>query len=85
MRTPAGKGSTGWIAMTGVHPNYRGVGLGKAIASSGVTHLYATGMSTIELEVDSENTKAINIYQSLGFKKLTENMWYELKISAPNT
>lgn len=84
MRTPTGKGSTGWIAMTGVHPNYRGVGLGKAIASSGVTHLYATGMSTIELEVDSENTKAINIYQSLGFEKLTENVWYELKISAPN-
>ena len=83
MRTPAGKGSTGWIAMTGVHPDYRGLGLGKAIASSGVAYLYETGMSTIELEVDSANTKAINIYQALGFNKITENVWYELKINAP--
>jgi len=83
MRTPAGKGSTGWISMTGVHPDYRGLGLGKAIASSGVDHLYKTGMETIELEVDAANAKAINIYRSLGFNKLTENVWYELKIKAP--
>ena len=36
-------GATGWIGMTGVHPDYRGRGLGKAALAAGMTYLAETG------------------------------------------
>ena len=70
-------GSTGWIAMTGVHPDYRGAGLGRAAVAAGMDYLRAKGVDGIELEVDAENAPARNLYLSLGFKTLRRTVWYE--------
>jgi mycothiol synthase len=70
----------GWIAMTGVHPDYRGKGLGKAAVVAGMEHLVSRGVGSIELEVDSENAPARELYLSLGFQKLREMVWYERRL-----
>ncbi|MDA0769516.1 MAG: hypothetical protein BZY79_03815 [SAR202 cluster bacterium Casp-Chloro-G4] len=71
--------ATGFISMTGVHPDYRGKGLGRAIVAAGMQYLKAQGVDSIELEVDSENTPARELYLKLGFKKVHETLWYEKK------
>jgi len=70
-------GSTGWIAMTGVHPDYTGRGLGRAVVVAGMHYLKAKGVDGIELEVDSENVPARALYLKLGFEKIRETLWYE--------
>lgn len=70
--------SIGWIGMTGVHPDYRGHGLGKAVALAGMKFLTKKGINLIELEVDDQNIKAKSIYCSIGFSTTQRRLWYEL-------
>ena len=63
--------------MTGVLPEARGQGLGRAIAESGFNHLLGQGIDAIELDVDSTNAAAIKIYSSLGFTTRSEVDWWE--------
>jgi mycothiol synthase len=69
--------ATGFISMTGVHPDYRGKGLGRAIVAAGMKYLKAQGVDSIELEVDSDNAPARELYLKLGFTKVHETLWYE--------
>jgi len=69
--------STGWVSMTGVHPDYRGKKLGKAIVLTGMHALIRRGAKSIELEVDSQNAPARELYFKLGFKKISETLWFE--------
>ena len=73
-------GSVGWITMTGVHPDYRGRRLGAPVVVKGMEYLKAKGVAGIELEVDSENTPARELYLELGFRKLSETVWYERRL-----
>lgn len=70
-------GSIGWISMTGVHPLYRGRGLGMAIVVAGLKYLKELGINRVELEVDFENIAARELYLKLGFIKTAETLWYE--------
>jgi len=72
--------SIGWIGMTGVHPEYRGYGLGKVVALAGMEFLTAQGVRLIELEVDEQNDAAKDIYLSIGFVTAQERPWYERSI-----
>tara|TARA_B100001146_G_scaffold90462_1_gene80138 strand:+ start:251 stop:1156 length:906 start_codon:yes stop_codon:yes gene_type:complete len=69
--------SVGWVAMTGVHPNYRGLRLGRAVVLAGMHYLKSKNISGIELEVDSENIPATRLYNSIGFRKINQTHWYE--------
>ena len=71
--------ATGFISMTGVHPDYRGKGLGRAIVAAGMQYLKGQGVDSIELEVDSDNAPARELYLKLGFTKVHETLWYEKK------
>ena len=82
-RTPDEVGSIGFIAMTGVHPDYRGMGLGKVVVAAGLYHLKAQGVGAVELEVDSENVAATGLYGKLGFEKIFETRWYERRFGEP--
>ncbi len=73
-------GHVGFVAMTGVHPDYRGNGLGTAIVVSGMEHLVAEGVNAVELEVDAENTPARELYLKLGYRRVHHSVWYELKL-----
>ena len=67
----------GWISMTGIHPDFRRNRLGRAVVLAGMHSLLARGAKSIELEVDSENIPARELYQSLGFKPISSNQWFE--------
>ncbi len=73
-------GHVGFVAMTGVHPDYRGNGLGTAIVVSGMEHLASMGVNAVELEVDAENTPARELYLKLGYRRIHHSVWYELKL-----
>ena len=73
-------GHVGFVAMTGVHPDYRGNGLGTAIVVSGMEHLVSMGVNAVELEVDAENTPARELYLKLGYRRVHHSVWYELKL-----
>jgi ribosomal protein S18 acetylase RimI-like enzyme len=51
----------------GVHPDYRGRGLGTRLLSACLTKATAQGMTRIELEVRADNEAAIGLYRKLGF------------------
>lgn len=70
-------GATGWIGMTGVHPDYRGRGLGKAALAAGMTYLAENGAKTVRLEVDEANAAAKRVYFSAGFREAGVSLWYE--------
>ena len=67
--------------MTGVEPDYRGKNLGRSIVLMGMHDLIKRGADSIELEVDSENVRARELYLSLGFVKSSESIWFELDLS----
>ena len=73
-------GHIGFVGMTGVHPSYRGRGLGTAIVVSGMEHLLSEGVTAVELEVDAENTPARELYLKLGYRKVHHSVWHELKL-----
>lgn len=80
MRTSEGPGGTGWVAMTGVHPDYRSKGLGRAVVVAGMEYLKAMAVDAIELEVDSENQPATKLYLGLGFRRVAIGTWYEKEL-----
>ncbi len=78
---PAGPGGKlGRIAMTGVHPNYRGMGLSRPTVLAGMTWLTSERVEIIELEMDSSNLSAAKVYESLNFKKIGDTVWFELRL-----
>ena len=77
-----GAASSGIIAMTGVHPDYRGRGIGRAVVTAGIAYLAERGASVVELEVDSENAPARELYLNLGFRKVSRSVWYEKRFSS---
>ena len=68
---------SGVIAMTGVHPEYRGRGIGRAVVTAGIAHLVERGANYVDLEVESENAPARELYLTLGFRKVGRSVWYE--------
>ncbi|MCL0028983.1 GNAT family N-acetyltransferase [Dehalococcoidia bacterium] len=70
-------GMLGFIGMTGVHPKYRGEGLGTAVVVAGLEYLRSEGIATVELEVDSQNPPARALYLKLGFQRTNRAVWYE--------
>lgn len=71
---------TGRIHMIGVTPEFRGQGLGRVALLAGLARLEEKGASKIELTVDEQNTAAIKLYKSMGFKKAAISNWYYLTI-----
>ncbi len=67
----------GRIYMLGVDRHYRGKGLGRQLLLMGLAHLKKQGCGLIEITVDTQNTMAIALYQSLGFHICRETVWYE--------
>jgi mycothiol synthase len=62
-------GMLGEVYVVGVHPAARGRGLGRALTLAGLEHLTARGAPTALLYVDGTNTRAIDLYLSLGFSQ----------------
>ncbi len=72
---------SGVIAMTGVHPDYRGRGIGRAVVTVGIANLVERGAIFVDLEVDADNTPARELYLNLGFRKVGRSVWYEKRFA----
>jgi ribosomal protein S18 acetylase RimI-like enzyme len=59
----------GWNALSRVfvHPQYRGQGIGKLVVNELLRSSLEAGVKKSVLQVDSKNSTAINLYESLGF------------------
>lgn len=51
-----------------MHPHARGTGLAKALTLLGLAHLRSRGLPAAMLYVDAENTPAVRLYETLGFR-----------------
>ncbi|MEM9188116.1 MAG: GNAT family N-acetyltransferase [Myxococcota bacterium] len=51
----------------GVHPEYQGQGLGRALMTYLIAHAEVRGLRRLELYVRADNPRAIGLYRSLGF------------------
>ena len=52
----------------GVIKSHRGQGIGKRLIEATIEQAFARGMTRIELEVFSSNTRAIQLYEKFGFE-----------------
>ena len=66
----------------GVRPAERGKGLGRAILTETIRLLQAEGRDPMTLEVETENTPAINLYRSCGFQTTTTYGYYRVETGA---
>lgn len=65
----------------GVLPEYRGRAFGRQMLEQLIINLHAEGwQQRIALEVETDNTNAIGLYRSLGFKEVTTFGYYNLDI-----
>ena len=62
---PAGKGLINGL---GVHPDFRGRGIGRALLCRGLGYLQQKGATEALIRVHPENRSALNLYRSEGFE-----------------
>lgn len=68
----------GFVLGLGTHPNFRKLGLGRALLLDGLQQLEAAGMKTALISVDAENASgALKLYESVGFQ--TFETWIMLR------
>ena len=53
----------------GLLPPYRGHGLGRQLLSSCLAKARSNGITRVELEVRSDNERAIKLYERMGFER----------------
>lgn len=68
----------GEIYVIAVHPDFHGLGLGKALTLAAMSWLHsARGITVGNLYVDASNTTALGMYESLGFRRhRTDRAYY---------
>ena len=59
----------GHITNIAVHPEFRGVHIGKALMSQLINEARSLGVNSMTLEVRKSNIIARNLYESFGFKE----------------
>ena len=64
----------GEIQNVGVAPEYRGLGLGRALVVKALHGFRESGLKRVQLEVTAHNKPAVELYRSIGFK-LTQTMF----------
>jgi mycothiol synthase len=72
---------TGFVSVIGVLKQHRQKGIGTRLMLHGLKTLKAKGMTKAMLDVDDLNpTKAINLYEKLGFKVAEKYLVYEKRL-----
>src|SRR5262249_28549210 len=59
----------GEVYVLGVDPDAQGLGLGAALTETGLRYLRSRGLDQVMLYVDESNTRAVDLYQSVGFMR----------------
>jgi ribosomal protein S18 acetylase RimI-like enzyme len=67
---------SGQIEPLGVHKDYRGLGLGRAILSEGLRRLSLSGADRVYVETDQQRNAALGLYEEVGFRPMHEVLVY---------
>ncbi len=70
-------GRSAYISGFGILPEYRGQGCGRAALAEVLKQIHNQGISEIELDVESKNEKALNLYKACGFEVLSVMSYYQ--------
>lgn len=70
----------GEIYAIAIDPDFQGIGLGRALTLSGLTHMGDTGITRAMLYVESDNHSANAIYEVAGFRYHHTNRAYALTL-----
>ncbi len=57
----------GELYVIGVHPEFKGQGVGKAVSIAAMNYLLRTNIKDAMLYVDADNQEGLSLYTSLGF------------------
>ncbi len=60
----------GAIQNVGILPEYRGLGLGRILVCKALTGFREAGLQQVFLEVTAENLPAVQLYRSIGFRRV---------------
>ena len=72
------------IANVAVHPDYRRLGIGRALTQRGIQHARDHRVSALWLQVRDDNPSAEELYRSLGFEtQAVRSNWRLPSYSAP--
>lgn len=61
------RGRRGWCGGFGIAPEFRGSGASKLLAAQMVQTARESGLTSLQLEVLTQNVKAIKVYEGVGF------------------
>lgn len=68
MQGLASRQHIGSVQNIGITPEHRGLGLGRALVLQGLQGFRDSGMQRVYLEATAENSRAIELYRSIGFR-----------------
>lgn len=66
----------GRIEPLGVHPDFRRMGLGRAILLEALQRLYLYGANDVYVEADKDHNAAMALYQAVGFRVVRDMLVY---------
>lgn len=69
-------GGVGEVYVLAVDPDHHGELLGAALLAHGLRHLTAAGVDVIELYVEEDNARALDLYTDAGFTEVGRDVLY---------
>jgi ribosomal protein S18 acetylase RimI-like enzyme len=76
----AQEGARGKIRIVGRAPAYRGRGIGPRLIAEGLRLLRAGGAGDVDLDVETENERALELYRRFGFEVVTRTPAFALTL-----
>ena len=73
-----GHEALGEIYVLAVNPDYKGQGIRRDLAITGLNYLKYQGLNNVMLYVGVENKPAFNLYKSLGFNEFGSDVMYRV-------
>lgn len=64
----------------GVHPDFRNLGLAKALINDGLIRLRSRGMDYAKLGTSSDNFAMIHLANSMGFSETSRKLWFSKEV-----